>query len=160
MSGSAFKATFKASNSMRSMAMMAKKPAPENPVAIVTGAARGIGKAIACALADTGCTVVVNYFVNETQALEVVEELKVRSGGKGGTAIAIRADCSNPAEVTAMFEEAHSKVRSSSTLSLVLLIAYLFIDFFSLDLWISLSTMLASHVTCSPFKCSPQTSLV
>lgn len=121
LSSSAFKAAFKATTSMRTMAMMAKKAAPDNPVAIVTGAARGIGKAIACALADTGCTVVVNYFANETQALEVVEDLKLRSGGKGGTAIAIRADCSNPAEVNAMFEEAYSKVCCSHPSSTALM---------------------------------------
>ena len=38
-----------------------KKEMPANPVAVVTGASRGIGKAIALALADAGCKVIVNY---------------------------------------------------------------------------------------------------
>ena len=55
------------------MKMMArkKKEMPANPVAVVTGASRGIGKAIALALADAGCKVVVNYASNEAAALEV-----------------------------------------------------------------------------------------
>ena len=45
------------------MKMMArkKKEMPANPVAVVTGASRGIGRAIALALADAGCKVIVNY---------------------------------------------------------------------------------------------------
>lgn len=45
------------------MKMMAKKKKemPANPVAVVTGASRGIGKAIALALGDAGCKVIVNY---------------------------------------------------------------------------------------------------
>lgn len=60
--------------SMRNqMSMMAKKKKemPANPVAVVTGASRGIGKAIALALADAGCKVIVNYASNEAAALEV-----------------------------------------------------------------------------------------
>ena len=38
-----------------------KKEMPANPVAVVTGASRGIGKAIALALGDAGCKVIVNY---------------------------------------------------------------------------------------------------
>ena len=55
------------------MKMMARKPKsmPTNPVAIVTGASRGIGKAIALALADYGCKVVVNYQSDEAGAMKV-----------------------------------------------------------------------------------------
>jgi len=82
------------------------KEAPANPVALVTGAGRGIGKAISLALADAGCKIVVNYATNEAQAQEVVEELKVIAGPKGGSAIAIKADCSKAEEVQAMFAKA------------------------------------------------------
>ena len=85
---------------------------PENPVAIVTGASRGIGKAIACALADAGCKVVVNYAVNEKLALEVVEELNSRCAVKGGSAIAIQANVASDVEVKAMFKQTIAKVSS------------------------------------------------
>ena len=52
------------SSSLRSqLKMMAKKKKemPANPIAVVTGASRGIGKAIALALGDAGCKVIVNY---------------------------------------------------------------------------------------------------
>jgi len=68
--------------------------------ALVTGASRGIGRAIALYLAELGAQVAVNYSSSEQRALEVVEAIK----GKGGRAIAIKADVSNPQEVEAMFE--------------------------------------------------------
>ena len=89
-----------------------KKEAPANPIALVTGGGRGIGRAISLALADAGCKVIVNYAFNETQALEVVAELQAIAGPKGGTAIAIKADISNAEEVQAMFEKAVEEVRA------------------------------------------------
>lgn len=89
----------------RQLAMMArkKKEMPPNPVAVVTGASRGIGKAIALALGEHGCKVVVNYASNEAAALEVVEEIKARGGEKGATAIAVKANCGSVEEVQGMF---------------------------------------------------------
>ncbi len=49
--------------------------------AVVTGASRGIGKAIALKLADQGAAVVINYNGSDTQALEVVKEIE-ENGGK------------------------------------------------------------------------------
>eukprot|EP00601_Ochromonadales_sp_CCMP2298_P019543 CAMPEP_0173310114 /NCGR_PEP_ID=MMETSP1143-20121109/22709_1 /TAXON_ID=483371 /ORGANISM="non described non described, Strain CCMP2298" /LENGTH=274 /DNA_ID=CAMNT_0014251787 /DNA_START=70 /DNA_END=894 /DNA_ORIENTATION=+ len=94
------------------MSMMAKKKKemPANPVAVVTGASRGIGKAVALALGDVGCKVVVTYASNEALAMEVVEEIKARSAEKGGTAIAIKANSGNVDEVRAMFERACEEV--------------------------------------------------
>src|SRR5699024_1478201 len=46
---------------------------------IVTGATRGIGRAIAIELANQGANVCINYAGNETKANEVVEELKQKS---------------------------------------------------------------------------------
>lgn len=72
----------------------------EGRTALVTGASRGIGRAIALYLAELGAQVAVNYSSSEQRALEVVEAIKE----KGGRAIAVKADVSNPQEVEAMFE--------------------------------------------------------
>ena len=64
-------------------------------VAIVTGASRGIGRAIALELADFGAKVVVNYASSSNAADELVE--KIISGG--GEAIAIAADVSKPEQI-------------------------------------------------------------
>lgn len=73
----------------------------ENKVALVTGASRGIGKAIALDLASNGASIAVNYAGNEAKANEVVDEIKAN----GGNAIAIKADVSNGDEVQAMIKE-------------------------------------------------------
>ncbi len=70
-------------------------------VALVTGASRGIGKAISLQLAKQGARVAVNFAGNEAKANEVVEEIKAL----GGEAIAIKADVANVAEVDAMVKE-------------------------------------------------------
>ena len=57
-------------------------------VAVVTGASRGIGRAIALELAGFGASVVVNYRSNVGAATEVVEAIEA----KGGQAIAVQAD--------------------------------------------------------------------
>ena len=56
-------------------------------VALVTGASRGIGRAIAIDLAKQGANVVVNYAGNEQKANEVVDEIK----HLGQDAIAVQA---------------------------------------------------------------------
>ena len=70
-------------------------------VAIVTGASRGIGRAVAKRLAIDGFNVVVNYLNNRAEAEQVVAELK----GSGGNAIAIQGDVANPADVKRLFNE-------------------------------------------------------
>ncbi|AKG04607.1 3-oxoacyl-[acyl-carrier-protein] reductase [Salimicrobium jeotgali] len=69
--------------------------------ALVTGASRGIGRAIALELASHGAKVAVNYAGNEQKAQEVVEEIQ----SSGGEAIKIRADVSNGEDVQAMIKE-------------------------------------------------------
>ena len=59
--------------------------------AIVTGASRGIGRAVAIRLAHDGFAVVVNYAGNAIKADEVVAEIKAA----GGQAIAVQADVAN-----------------------------------------------------------------
>ncbi|MCY9076881.1 SDR family oxidoreductase [Bacillus inaquosorum] len=77
--------------------------------AIVTGASRGIGRAIAEQLADLGIKVAVNYSSRPEKAEEVVEGIKK----KGGEAVAIQADLSRVAGVESLFTktiEAFGKV--------------------------------------------------
>jgi 3-oxoacyl-[acyl-carrier protein] reductase len=71
-------------------------------VAVVTGASKGIGAAIAGHLADAGAAVVVNYASSKEGAERVVAEIK----GKGGKAIAVGANVARPAEIQRLFAEA------------------------------------------------------
>ena len=63
----------------------------DNKIALVTGASRGIGKAIAIALAKSGATVVINYAGNINAAKEVESEINAING----KAIIFQADVSN-----------------------------------------------------------------
>jgi 3-oxoacyl-[acyl-carrier protein] reductase len=72
-----------------------------NKTAIVTGASRGIGRAVAMRLAHDGFAVVVNYATNADQAEAVVTAIKSESG----RAIALKADVSKAADVERLFEE-------------------------------------------------------
>ncbi len=73
----------------------------DGKVAIVTGASRGIGAAIAKALGSEGASVVVNYFQSEEKAKAVAAEIEEL----GGKAIAVRADVRSRDEVDAMVQK-------------------------------------------------------
>ncbi len=75
-------------------------PQLDEQVAIVTGASRGIGRAVAKELADHGAAVVVNYF----QSQEPAEALAAEITSNGGRAIAVRAGVGHPDAVQAMVE--------------------------------------------------------
>ncbi|MCF0040367.1 SDR family oxidoreductase [Dyadobacter fanqingshengii] len=69
-------------------------------VILVTGASRGIGAAIARALAAAGAKVIVNYAGSQQAADQTVSEIT----SHGGEAIAIRADVSSAADVKTLFD--------------------------------------------------------
>jgi 3-oxoacyl-[acyl-carrier protein] reductase len=75
-------------------------------VALVTGAARGIGRAIAVGLTREGTDVIVNYRTRRDAAEEVVKEIE-KAGSK---VISIRADVANEAEVESMVNLAMEKM--------------------------------------------------
>lgn len=79
--------------------------------ALVTGASRGIGSAIALALAAAGANVVVNYRHGAGQAEEVVA--KARRLGR--TSVAVQADVSRAANVTRLVEETRAAVARSTS---------------------------------------------
>ncbi len=89
-------------------------------VAVVTGGARDIGRAISVGLAREGAKVVVNYFNSEAGAKETVDEIK----SFGGEAVAVKADVSNLEEiknlkakaVEAFGEEVHILVNNTGGL--------------------------------------------
>jgi len=70
-------------------------------VAIVTGASKGIGAAIAKRLAAEGAAVVVNYSSSQADADEVVGEIT----SQGGRAIAVQANASKQADIERLFAE-------------------------------------------------------
>jgi len=79
-------------------------PDLNNRVALVTGGSRGIGRAIAVALASAGAAVAVNYRQRADEAAQVVALIQ----GAGGRALAVRADVSAADEVARMVAEVES----------------------------------------------------
>lgn len=92
--------------------------------AIVTGASRGIGAAIAVRLADEGFAVVVNYSGDGDAATALVAKIEAA----GGRAAAVRADVADPAAMSALFVAAeqafggvHVLVNNAGVMTLSLL---------------------------------------
>lgn len=81
-------------------------------VAIVTGASKGIGAAIARAFATAGAAVAVNYASNKADADRVVDEI-VKAGGK---AIVVQGDVAKRADVQRLFAETKEKLGRPSIL--------------------------------------------
>ncbi len=70
---------------------------------LITGAARGIGRAVATAFAQNGCSVILNYNNSEAEAHKLATQLSEKYNTN---CVAVKADVSDPIEVKAMFEQA------------------------------------------------------
>jgi 3-oxoacyl-[acyl-carrier protein] reductase len=77
----------------------------DKKIALVTGSARGIGRAIAMGLAKEGARLVINYQSRQDAAEEVARAII----GAGGEAIIVKADVASDAEVKAMVEKVEKK---------------------------------------------------
>ncbi|XP_013623232.1 PREDICTED: 3-oxoacyl-[acyl-carrier-protein] reductase 2, chloroplastic isoform X1 [Brassica oleracea var. oleracea] len=77
-------------------------PKVESPVVVITGASRGIGKAIALSLGKAGCKVLVNYARSAKEAEQVSKQIEAY----GGQAITFGGDVSKEADVDAMMKTA------------------------------------------------------
>ncbi|MDD2554281.1 MAG: 3-oxoacyl-[acyl-carrier-protein] reductase [Desulfotomaculaceae bacterium] len=71
-------------------------------IAIITGASRGIGRAITLALAKRGAAVVVNYASNAVAAEETAQQVR----DNGGRVLIFKADVADPAEAAALVKAA------------------------------------------------------
>ncbi|TRX59520.1 glucose 1-dehydrogenase [Fulvivirga sp. M361] len=77
----------------------------KNKVAIVAGGARDIGKAVSKKLACEGAKVVINYFDNEDQARETLQEIQ----DEGGDAMIVQGDMTKKSDVDNLISEAIKK---------------------------------------------------
>lgn len=75
--------------------------------ALITGGAKGIGKAIALELAEAGYNVVINYHTSEREAHELSEKVRKENGVKS---LDIQADVSDEIQVDAMITEVEEKL--------------------------------------------------
>ena len=74
-------------------------------VVLITGASRGLGRALALRFGDAGCRVAANYFRSKDAALAVVSEIV----DNGGEAIPLCADVKSSAEVNSMIDAIYER---------------------------------------------------
>ncbi|WCJ38762.1 3-oxoacyl-[acyl-carrier-protein] reductase FabG [Euphorbia peplus] len=100
--------SFSAASGIRAQVATAEQAAAdaaqkvESPVVVVTGASRGIGKAVALAFGKAGCKVLVNYARSSKEAEEVSKEIEAC----GGQALTFGGDVSQEDDVAAMMKTA------------------------------------------------------
>ena len=92
-------------------------PELKGKVALVTGASRGFGRAVAQRLAKELANVVVNYRRSRAEANKVVEEIKARYPVE---ATAIRADVGSEKSLDSMFEQINKIFHITSIASLII----------------------------------------
>ena len=83
------------------------------PTALVSGASRGIGRAIALALAGDGCRVAVNYRTSQAAAEGVVNAIRAA----GGEAQAFRADVADPAQAAELVKQVEAALGTVTVLT-------------------------------------------
>ena len=84
----------------------------EHQIALVTGGSRGIGRAIAVALARAGADVAINFRARSAEAGEAASEIRAL----GRRSIAVQADVSLSAEVNRMVSEVEAQLGATSIL--------------------------------------------
>jgi len=80
--------------------------------ALVTGASRGLGRAIAQRLARHGAAVCVNYFSREAEAVSLVDEIR----DAGGRAVAVQGDVADPSQIQPLVDRAEKELGPLSIL--------------------------------------------
>ncbi|XP_010528731.1 PREDICTED: short-chain type dehydrogenase/reductase [Tarenaya hassleriana] len=81
-------------------------------VAVVTGSSRGIGRAIAVHLHSLGARVAINYVSSSPEADLLASELNASSPPSEPTAIAVRADVSDPDQIAHLFDQSEREFGS------------------------------------------------
>ncbi len=79
---------------------------PEQASALVTGASRGIGAAIARALARAGWPVAINYRSDEASAVQIARRIEA----DGGSAVTVQGDVADPATAAALLDAAADRL--------------------------------------------------